>query len=289
MSERIFQTLAQWLAEVPVVLASVIETRGATPRKRGSRMLIGHGRRAFSIGGGLAEASVIEAAETLLERSGDHANVAIDLSGKPGASGVCGGAMRIALRRWSGQPDRTRARHIAGELAKGRKTQLHATEFGGDRDETLLPNARLLIVGGGHCAAALCDLASFLDYDLWVHDERQAILDSPAFAVAQRISGAMNSLRQAFATERLLQVVLLNRDFVSDVAALRAIAGLKPDFIGMMGSKRRIAEVLTALPDQPDLASRLRAPIGVDIDAQTPHEIAISILAQLIAAKSPTC
>jgi xanthine dehydrogenase accessory factor len=284
LNERIFQTLAHWLAEVPVVLATVIETRGATPRKGGSRMLIGPGRSAFSVGGGLAEATVIEAARSLLDAAVKSSEVVIDLTGKPGAAGICGGVMRIALRTWTGTEARQRAQQIADRLAAGQRVELLRAEYGGDEDLELAPNPRLLIVGGGHCAAALCDLVGFLDYEVWVHDDRREFLDSPSFANAHRLGGKAAALRQAFNTQRAVSVVLLNRDFASDVAALRAIDGLQTRFIGMMGSRKRIATVFAALPDQPDLAARVQAPVGLDIDAETPHEIAISILAQLIQA-----
>lgn len=286
MNERIFQTLAHWLAEVPVVLATVTETLGATPRKGGSRMLIGHGRSAFSIGGGLAEARVTEAASSMLEGTLESSEVAIDLSGKPGAAGVCGGVMRIALRIWSGTQDRQRAQQIADHLAAGQRATLKRTEFGGSQDQDLEPNPRLLLVGGGHCAAALCDLVSFLDYDVWVHDDRHELLDGPSFAGARKLSGNAAALRQAFDTQRAVSVVLLNRDFASDVAALRAIKGLPTQYIGMMGSRKRVATVFAQLPDQPDLAARVQAPVGLDIDAETPHEIAISILAQLLKQRT---
>jgi xanthine dehydrogenase accessory factor len=288
LNERIFQTLAHWLAEVPVVLVTVLETRGATPRKGGSRMLIGPGRSAFSVGGGLAEATVIEAARSLLDAAIESGEVAIDLSGKPGAAGICGGVMRIALRTWSGTQQRQRAQQIADHLAAGQRVALLRTEYGGSDDQQLAPNPRLLIVGGGHCAAALCDLVGFLDYEVWVHDDRREFLDSPSFARARRLNGKADALRQAFDTQRAVSVVLLNRDFTSDVAALRAIKGLPTHFIGMMGSRKRIGTVFAALPDQPDLATRVQAPVGLDIDAETPHEIAISILAQLIQHRTLT-
>jgi xanthine dehydrogenase accessory factor len=234
------------------------------------------------VGGGLAEATVIEAARSLLDAAVKSSEVVIDLTGKPGASGICGGVMRIALRTWIGAEARRRAQQIADHLAAGQCVTLLTAEYGGSEDQQLTPNPRLLIVGGGHCAAALCDLVAFLDYEVWVHDDRREFLDSPSFANARRLSGKAAALRQAFDTQRAISVVLLNRDFASDVAALRAINGLQTHFIGMMGSRKRIATVFAALPDQPDLAARVQAPVGLEIDAETPHEIAISILAQLI-------
>jgi xanthine dehydrogenase accessory factor len=79
--------------------------------------------------------------------------------------------------------------------------------------------------------------------------------------------------------------VLLNRDFAADIAALSVLATRPPVFTGMMGSRRRIAQVRDALPEHADFLARVIAPVGLDIDAQTPAEIAVSILAQLVAER----
>lgn len=286
MNQRLFQTLADWLHDGPVVLASVIQTRGATPRKRGSRMLISAEQCAFSIGGGLAEARVIEAARQLLNAQCDGADVAIDLSGRPGAAGICGGQMKLALKRWQSPADAELAQQIATELAQGKSCILSAERQHSDLPATLQPHPRLLIVGAGHCAAALCEIARALDFDIWVYDSRDAWLQDAAFARVNCLRGSADALRVAFETERSVLVVLLNRDFSSDIAALSVIADLRTTYLGMMGSHKRIAQVLTALPQHPDLAQRLSAPIGIEIGAETPHEIAISILAELIRHSS---
>jgi xanthine dehydrogenase accessory factor len=292
MDEALFARLAHWLTDAPVVLASVRDTRGATPRKRDSRMLIGADAIAFSVGGGAAEARVIETARAMLHADQSAATLQIDLSGRPGADGVCGGTMQLSLRRWHGAADAIRAATIAQTLAHGRSVTLSTAEIGPhdafDATPSLRaePDPRLLIVGGGHCALALYDLARFLDFDLWVFDPRESCFRADAFATATRRWGDYAQLAEAFASERAVYIVLLNRDFPSDVATLREIATRPHAFLGMMGSRKRIAEVLAALPSQRDALSSLQAPIGLDIEAETPHEIAVSILAQLIAARS---
>jgi xanthine dehydrogenase accessory factor len=229
----------------------VVETRGAVPRERGAKMLIGADWTQFSVGGGAAEARVILAARAMRE---DRDEVALDLSGGAGAQGVCGGSMRVALERWT---DVARARAIAAELAAGRRV------------EALEPNVRLLIVGGGHCGAALSELARFLDFHLVVYDPRPEL-------------SAAATLAEALETPRRVYSVLLNRDYEADVAALRVLATRPPRFTGMMGSRRRIATVRAALPEHSGWIETIVAPVGIELDAQTPHEIAVSILAQLI-------
>lgn len=290
MNERLFARLHARLATEPVVLASVLETRGATPRKGGSRMLIGAGGSDGSVGGGMAEAQVIAAADALLRDAGHSAVVEIDLTGRQGAAGICGGHMRIGLRRWQGEADRLRVASIAETLAAGNSFTLERDDLGDGQSrpiepqtvepQTIRPDPRLLIVGAGHCGLALHDLADALDFDVWVHDERGDELAK--FDRATRLSGPIDLLSDALDTPREVFAVLLNRDFRCDIAALRILCRRPPRFIGMMGSARRIGEVRAALPEHAAALAGLRAPVGIDIGAQTPHEIAISILAELI-------
>lgn len=282
MDERLFAQLAQDLTEAPSVLASVIDTRGATPRKAGSRMLISALSTRFSVGGGAAEARVVQAARRLLQADEPHQRIDIDLSGGPDSAGICGGQMRIALRRWAGTPDQMRAATIARQLAAGLRVALDEADLGCPGTAVALPNPRLLIVGAGHCAAALCDLARFLDLDIWVHDSRPEFLEAAEFAQVNRIAGVSSELARAFGSERALLVVLLNRDFAQDVAALEVIAGQSCRYLGMMGSRRRIAQVRETLGATCEALSQLTAPLGLEIGAHTPHEIAVSILAQLV-------
>ncbi|MGQ0798486.1 MAG: XdhC family protein [Pseudomarimonas sp.] len=280
MSERLFALLRDWLSHQPVVLASVLETRGATPRKGGSRMLIADGQRSGSVGGGLAEAQVIAAAHLLLSSHGSRSEVEIDLTGREGAAGICGGRMRIGLRRWAGHEDAELAASVAATLQMGQTVSLSAESIAGDESQVIEPDVRLLIIGAGHCGLALHDIARYLEFDIWVYDERCTELTN--FTHAQTLGGDCRHLALALDTQRLLFAVCLNRDFHCDVAALRVLCERPPAFIGMMGSGKRIAQVLAALPEHAQALADLRAPVGIEIDAQTPHEIAISILAQLV-------
>jgi xanthine dehydrogenase accessory factor len=284
VSERLFVRLAARLIDEPVVVASVLQTRGATPRKRGARMLVTPHDTEFSVGGGLAEARVIAAARELLAADGRQSELSIDLSGGPDAAGVCGGRMQFGLRCWRDSRDLARARQIASALTDGHRVELDGEDLGGaGATDVVEPNERLLIVGGGHCGKALYELAVHLDFDLWVFDDYPGRLGDEHFPGATYVRDDFARLEVATATERRVLAVLLNRDFHADVAALRALAPAAPAFIGMMGSVRRIAEVRAALPEFAAALEHLQAPVGMDIGAETPHEIAVSILARLIA------
>ena len=290
MNERLFARLADGVTREPVVLASVLATRGATPRKAGARMLISGGATEFSIGGGLAEARVVAAARELLERGGRDGEIQIDLTGGAGSAGVCGGRLGLALRRWDGAADAERAQIIANTLASGASVELDGSDIGAVGTATTIePDPRLLIVGGGHCGLALYELGRSLDFDLWVYDPRPEYADPAQYPQAQALTGQFGRLRDALDTRRALYVVLLNRDYVSDVASLRVLAGAQFAFLGMMGSRRRIDEVRAALSaDEAQQLAALQAPVGLPIGAQTPHEIAISVLAHLIQVRATT-
>lgn len=288
MDEKLFAVLAAKLAgEAPagrltrgrtgehVVLANVVQARGATPRKAGSRMLVGAHWTHGSVGGGAMEARVIEAARAVLRGERAATDLEIDLTGRPGAAGVCGGTMRVALIAWR-DADSDAARTIAQTLARGERVE---SEGG-----SLEPDPRLLIIGGGHCAEALDAMAALLEFERWVFDQRASCFESGAFVGATTRWGDFARLAEAFETQRPVFAVLLNRDFANDVAALRVLAGRPLAYLGMMGSRKRIGEVLAAAGEVPGLI----APVGMEIGAETPAEIAVSILAQIIAARRVT-
>ena len=281
MSERLFARLAARLAQgETLALACVVAATGATPRRRGALMLVGADDDEGTIGGGEAEARVVTAARALLRGGGERADVAIDLSGRPGAAGVCGGRMDVVVRAW--RPDAfARAHAISATLASGHAALL--TEADAGVALRVEPDPRLLVVGAGHCGRALCRLARELDFDVWVHDTREACFAQGGFAGATMLCGDASRLSEALATPRPVYAVLLNRDYATDVAALAVIAPEAPAFLGMMGSRRRVAQVRAALP-QLDLTG-LVSPVGIEIGAQTPAEIAVSILAQLVALR----
>lgn len=283
MSERLYTTLTQWLAHAPVVLATVLETRGAVPRHRGAQMLIAATRNSGSVGGGRLESNVIAEARALLGRDERIAQIVIDLTGREGAQGICGGSMKVVLRRWQGERDTARARAIAETLAAGKPVTLDVEDLGQDTTHEIEPSPRLLIIGAGHCGLALQRAAALLDYDIHIVDARAEGYEHAEF-VGATCHDALDAIGRCLDTPRRVHAVLLNRDWHADIASLERLATRPPEFIGMMGSRKRIAEVLAHLPDRcTTLRDRISAPVGLDLGAETPEEIAVSILSQLIS------
>jgi len=299
MDQSLFTRLAAWLRDGrATVLASVVATRGATPRKVGARMLVSARHESHSVGGGELEARVLAAARALLLDAREaetgarevpgpahvppSGTLEIDLGGGADAAGICGGSMTLALRRWHGADDAARAVRIAADLAAGHAVALDARDLGTDVQQLARPDERLLIVGGGHCALALQELARPLGFETWVHDTRPECFAGHRHAGATQLCGGHELLRHALDTPRPVYGVLLSRDYASDVAALAVLAERPPAYLGMMGSRRRIAEVARALAARGIAAPAIEAPVGLELGAETPAEIAVSILARLV-------
>ncbi len=288
MDEALFAQLATILElGRSVVLASVLDTHGSTPRQRGARMLIEPDAIHASVGGGAMEARVIDAARALMIEGGERVLLDIALDGRAGSAGICGGSMRLVLRHWRGAAMTCRSRELAKHLARGECLTMRADELGVEHvlAQKLYARPRLLVAGAGHCGHALAQMAKALDFDVWVADSRSECFAYERFAGVQVSDASAANLQLACASPRDLYIVLLSRDFPADVAVLTSLAGVSCRFIGMMGSRRRIAQVHAALPHHAAWLAQITAPIGMEIGAQTPYEIAVSILAQLIACR----
>ncbi|MDR1510615.1 MAG: XdhC family protein [Synergistaceae bacterium] len=157
-------------------------------------------------------------------------------------------------------------------------------------EELFLPRPRMIIFGGGHISLSLSRIASMLDFDVTVFDDR------PSFANAERFPWAREVICDNFDTvaERVGfrggdYAVILTRGHKHDQDCLRAVlSGTIPRYMGMIGSRRRVAIVrneMAAEGHAPELIARLHSPIGLSIGAVTPEEISIAILAEVIQEK----
>ena len=298
-------------------VASVLQTRGSTPRKKGAQMAVAldvDGKLVApiaSIGGGAGEAKVLRAAAAMLSAATQSPEtLEIDLSGQAGpehggapvnaSSGVCGGHMRLCLSTFSAADLHQRAHAISAALAAGQAANIDpATLLPADQNTLdplcFLPTPMCLIGGGGHCGVALAELLVRLGFPVAVIDERDEVFGcalNPELEIT-----AFSDWARALAAARLYQAqgapnamaVLLSRSYSHDLTALQAIAHSAVEFslIGMMGSTRRIRLVKQQLTEFPSaLLAVLKAPIGLSIGAETPGEIAVSIAAELLSVRS---
>jgi xanthine dehydrogenase accessory factor len=253
MSAEFFEEVGRLLREGRrVVIATVIETSGSTPRKAGARMaVLEDGSIRGSVGGGALEALVLEDARLLAASGG------------------------IALREYS-----LREGTGAGEtgMVCGGRARVHF--------QVEIPPERLLIFGAGHVGAALARQGCILGFDVTVLDDRPEFLDPGRFPphISLVRAGELFS-GELPAVDPGCYIAIVTRCHRTDLAALRRVAGSGAAYVGLIGSRRKIAVVMARLRDEgiPDEhLKRIHAPIGLPIGACTPEEIAVSIAGELI-------
>lgn len=233
------------------VAVTITHTQGSVPRKVGARMLVFPDRRILgTIGGGKFEDLVIDAAlEALRGKTPRQQTWPLHEHAEDSFGAICGGEVTVFL------------------------------------DPQLAPK-RLFIVGAGHCSVAIARVAELLGYVITVIDDRPIgrfpegttrILDRKAAEVFAEIRWRSSDA-----------VVLVSRNFHIDREALRARLSTSSEigYIGMIGSKRKVKQVFEELKTDgvPEAAlKRVRAPIGLDIGAESPAEIAVSVMGEIIA------
>ena len=253
MADSIILQLASELMKqhVPCALCTVIKTSGSVPRHPGSKMLVSQdgGVVSGTIGGGAMESRVCEIAQSLIV-SGKASTVKYQLSDpKSGDPGVCGGEVEVFI-------------------------------------DPLLPTPILLIIGAGHVGRALTHLAKWSGFHVVVTDDR-ADLCSPKQCpeaddyICESITVALQRVPLTAQT----YVALVTRGYPIDVEILPFLIQSPVRYIGVIGSRRRWVTTSKALLDrgisEADIA-RIHAPIGIEIAAETPEEIAVSIMAEVI-------
>jgi len=171
------------------------------------------------------------------------------------------------------------------------------TEFAGIKIlfERIEAEPRLIIAGAGHVGASLARLAAMIGYRVTLIDDRAEFVDRKSFATtgdeAIELICAKDwqaALRQAIGNGRGVSVAIVTRGHKQDEECLRAAVETNPDYVGMIGSKRRTNIVLDKLREEGANEVQLRkvrAPIGLDIGAVAPEEVALAILAEIVAER----
>lgn len=230
----------------PAVLCTVVRAEGSCPRGLAARMIVRpDGRTLGTIGGGPLEAAV---ASRCLAGEAPSAPqlVEMDLGAAPGG---CGGRMTVLL-------------------------------------EPLGASPRLILFGAGHIAFELAAMARRLGYGTYVVDDRPEQNSEDRFPDATRVASFDPADWSALPLDRRALAVVVTRDHDLDLAVLRALIGRELGYLGMIGSRRKAAAAVAALEAEGvsrDRLAAVRCPVGLDIHAETPAEIAVSILAELVS------
>lgn len=235
-------------------LVTIVATEGSTPQKAGARMLVrADGSQVGTIGGGCVEAEMARRARQALA-TGRAQLAGYDLTPEQaGEDGlVCGGRMQVFIEPIEGQPV-------------------------------------LCLFGAGHVAQPLAHLAHLAGFRVEVLDDRPRFANPERFPEAARVvvddftagAGQLTLGPNSYA-------VVVTRGHKGDGEALRAVLGRGLRYVGLLGSRPKMVHVFQALLEQglrPEDLERVHTPVGLDIGAQTPEEIAVSILAEMIAVR----
>jgi xanthine dehydrogenase accessory factor len=252
MLHSFYEDLARFLREhQTLAVATVVGTEGSSPRETAAKMIVfPDGTIHGTIGGGDLEQMVIDEAVNAI-RTGDSFTKTYNLKGEDegGFGPICGGEATIYV-----------------EVIRSPET--------------------LLICGGGHIALAMSRMAAELDMNIIVVDEREE------FASRERFPGAMDVIRAVPSDPKIRKlitpstyVVILTHSHEHDKDTLKNLLSAGAAYIGMIGSKDKVTTIMNALQAEGVDAAELdnvHSPIGLDIGAETPPEIAISILSEII-------
>lgn len=157
--------------------------------------------------------------------------------------------------------------------------------------ETLGPKNDLFIVGGGHCALALSELMSKMDFRIYIFDDRPDLntLEKNEYADEIRIIDDYASIAKHLRGSPTAYVVVMTLGYKTDAVVIRSLIDQNFKYFGVLGSRAKMATLLKELKDEglpTDKLARIRTPIGIPINSRTPEEIAVSIAAEIIALKN---
>ncbi len=229
-------------------LATVIRTTGSVPQVVGARLLLtSTGERVGTVGGGAIEEDVLAELRACLV-DGKPRVIRRDLGGDLGM--CCGGRMEVFVEPIEGRP-------------------------------------RLVIFGAGHVALPTASFARACGFDVWVVDDREELNTETRFPDCTRVLAEPTAAVARVAPRDDDWLFVVTHDHALDEEALDVFARLPHRYLGLIGSRRKIFRILHRLHVRGPLPplDRVYAPVGLDLGAVTPEEIAISVTAELVALR----
>lgn len=311
--QLIHQSLQQNIA---VMLLYVLESKGSSPGRQGFMMAVNAtGQMNGSLGGGIMEHKFIELAKLKLQQASTEISIHQQVHDKEAAKNqsgmICSGEQTIFLYTVK-KEEATVIKHIISSLQQNKNGTLQLSpqqisfseiipaknfdlqlKAGTDflfTEKTGYKNT-LSIIGGGHCALALSQLMSSMDFYICLFDERKELntIQQNYFVHEKKILDDYDSLSAVIAPGKSSYVVIMTVGYRTDAVALKALLGKQYAYIGMLGSKhkaRKIFEQFRAEGVADEWLDLVHAPIGIAIKSQLPEEIAVSIAAQIIKVKN---
>lgn len=237
-------------------LATIVEGESGTPGKVGFRMLVyPDGRISGTVGGGLLEMKVrAEALQCIHDKKTKLVELTLDEMSAEGIGMQCGGKVKIFL-------------------------------------EPIQATPKLYVFGGGHIAIPLVQFAKLLDYNVTLVDDRVEFANEQRFPMADEVKmGDYSEIIKSLEFHDNDCAVIVTHGHEHDAVVLRECLSKRsiPGYVGMIGSRNKIATTFSDLKEQgvaASLLAKVSAPIGLDIGAKSPSEIALSIMAEIVAKR----
>ena len=234
-------------------LATIVSTDGSIPSYESSRMLVREdGSIAGTVGGGCVEADVWAAAREVMHKEAPRKMVFhLNHNANYDNGLICGGTLEVFV-------------------------------------EPILPQPTVYLFGGGHVSMALAQAAHAAGFGVGVIDDREQFANAQRFPMAGEIYTRFDDAFQKLQPNASSYLVIVTRGHKEDMRCLAWAVRTEARYVGMIGSKRKVLSVYQALEKEgyrPEEFERVFAPMGLEIGALSPEEIAISITAELIAVR----
>lgn len=300
-----------------VMLLVVAESSGSSPGRQGFKMVVAADEMRGSIGGGVMEVAIVEQAK--LRITNDELRIKAEIveqvhrQNAPHASGmICSGKQTVIFFKLT--PEHYKLiRKIPVYLKEPRGRYLQITqdnllltakkipqfdfkfEKPGENEflyeERLGFKNRLFIVGGGHCALALSELMSKMDFRIALFDDRADLntLEKNEFAHEKKIIDSYEKIGDFIPPGEDVYVVVMTLGYRFDEIVIRKLFDKNFKYFGVLGSKAKMKTLLRTLEKEgfaPEKLNKIRTPVGLPINSRTPEEIAVSIAAEIIAVKN---
>jgi xanthine dehydrogenase accessory factor len=235
-------------------LVTIVSATGSTPREEGAKMLVKpDGTIAGTIGGGSLEAQVIEEAiEVIKQGKPRHLHMSLTAKEAGEAGMICGGDLEVFI-------------------------------------EPILASPTLYIFGGGHISLSLARIGKMLGFKIAIIDDRPDFANAERFPEAEMVlAGDFDKSFSKLKIDKTSYIVIVTRGHQHDELVLEWAIGTPAKYVGVIGSKTKVKTTyshLLAKGVSKETLDSVHSPIGLDIGAQTPEEIAVSILAEIIKVR----
>ena len=235
-----------------LAIATIISAKGSTPREVGAKMMVlADGSIHGTIGGGSLEKRVIDLClEAIDEGKSYSVHLPLDTEG---VEMICGGEVDVFIEVYKNKP-------------------------------------KLLIAGGGHVGYAIYELATLLDFDIVVFEDREELLTKEKFPKAyELVLGNIKDNLKDYPIDDNTYITIVTRGHVYDEECLEVVIGSNAKYIGAMGSKKKVITMMKNLKEKgiaQEQLDKAYAPIGLKLSNETPEEIAVSIISEILLVKN---